>query len=148
MPQKSNRSARIEARISPDVLAVLKRAAEIQGRSVSEFVVDAAREAAHRTIDETSIIHLSVDDQRRIAASLLNPPEPNGALRRRYYACLVVQLLCQEALPGSYNLIRWRLAAAHEPFMPIAPLDSQFAKSRHRMRIQPPSRSAASQSRL
>ena len=43
MPRNANRSARIEARIAPDALAVVKRAAEIQGRSVSDFVVAAAR---------------------------------------------------------------------------------------------------------
>ncbi len=48
MPRQSNRTARVEARISPDALAVVKRAAEIQGRSVSEFIVDAAQEAALR----------------------------------------------------------------------------------------------------
>ena len=53
MPQESVRSARIEARIAPDALAIVKRAAEIQGRSVSEFVVSAAQEAASRTIEET-----------------------------------------------------------------------------------------------
>jgi GNAT superfamily N-acetyltransferase len=59
MPQESNRSARIEARIAPDVLAVVKRAAEIQGRSVSEFLVSAAQDAANRTIEKTEIIQLS-----------------------------------------------------------------------------------------
>ena len=49
MPRQSNRTARVEARISPDALAVVKRAAEIQGRSVSEFIVDAAQEAAHKS---------------------------------------------------------------------------------------------------
>ena len=86
MPQRSNRTSRVEARISPDALAVVKRAAEIQGRSVSEFIVDAAREAAHRTIEETTIIRLSVEDQRRIAEAILNPPEPNEALRRAFEA--------------------------------------------------------------
>jgi len=50
------RTARIEARIAPEAMAVVKRAAEIQGRSVSDFVVAAAQEAAHRTIEETSLI--------------------------------------------------------------------------------------------
>jgi len=59
MPQEPTRTARIEARISPDALAIVKRAAEIQGRSVSGFVVAAAQEAAHRTIEETEIIRLS-----------------------------------------------------------------------------------------
>ena len=86
MPQLPNRSARLEARIAPESLAVVKRAAEIQGRSVSDFVVDAAEQAARQTIEETSIIRLSVADQSRIADALLNPPEPNKALRRAFAA--------------------------------------------------------------
>ena len=83
MPQQLNRTARIEARIAPDALAVVRRAAEIQGRSVSDFVVAAAQEAASRTIAETEIIRLSVD-QRRIAEAILNPPEPTPAMRRAF----------------------------------------------------------------
>jgi uncharacterized protein (DUF1778 family) len=82
MAQEPNRTARIEARITPDALAVVKRAAEIQGRSVSDFVVAAAQEAAHRTIEETQIIRLSVEDQRAFAEAILNPPEPKAALKR------------------------------------------------------------------
>jgi uncharacterized protein (DUF1778 family) len=78
----STRSMRLEARISPDGLAVVKRAAEIQGRSLSDFVVAAAREAAERTITETQIIRLSVEDQRIFAEAIINPPEPTPALRR------------------------------------------------------------------
>src|ERR1700681_2474049 len=74
MPQDQTRTARLEARITPDALAVVKRAAEIQGRSVSDFVVAAAQEAAHRTIEETQIIRLSVEDQRALAEAILNPP--------------------------------------------------------------------------
>jgi uncharacterized protein (DUF1778 family) len=83
MPQESIRTARLEARISPDALALVKRAAEIQGGSVSDFVVAAAREAAHRTIEETEIIRLSVEDQRLLAEALLDPPEPPPDLARR-----------------------------------------------------------------
>jgi len=83
---QSNRSARLEARIAPEALAVVKRAAEIQGRSVSEFVVAAAQEAAGRIIESSSIIRLSVADQRQLAEALLNPPKPNAALRRAFAA--------------------------------------------------------------
>jgi uncharacterized protein (DUF1778 family) len=82
MPQERNRTARIEARIAPDALAVVKRAAEIQGRSVSDFVVSAAQEAAARAIEETQIIRLSVEDQRAIASAILDPPPPTPGLRR------------------------------------------------------------------
>lgn len=83
MPQpSSSRSARIEARISPDILAAVKRAAEIEGRSISDFVVDAARHAAERTIEETQIIRLSLAEQERVASILIAPPTPSPALDR------------------------------------------------------------------
>jgi uncharacterized protein (DUF1778 family) len=80
MPEGSTRTARIEARIAPEALVVVKRAAELQGRSVSDFVVAAAQEAAHRAIDEAQIIRLSVEDQREFAAAIINPPPPVPAL--------------------------------------------------------------------
>jgi uncharacterized protein (DUF1778 family) len=82
MPQQANRTARIEARITPDALLVVKRAAELQGRSISDFVVAAAQEVAHRTIDEAQVIRLSVEDQERFVGLLLNPPVLAPALKR------------------------------------------------------------------
>jgi len=82
MPEEQTRTARIEARIAPEALAVVKRAAEIQGRSVSDFVVDAAEKAAHQTIEETQIIRVSVEDQAAFAESVLNPPPLAPAMER------------------------------------------------------------------
>jgi uncharacterized protein (DUF1778 family) len=82
MSQLATRNARLEARIAPDVLAAVKRAAEIEGRSVSDFVVDAARLAAKRTIEETQIIRLSLADQMRVASVLAAPPAPSAGLDR------------------------------------------------------------------
>jgi uncharacterized protein (DUF1778 family) len=73
---------RLEARIAPDALAVVKRAAEIQGRSVSDFVVAAAQEAAEKTIAAAQIVRLSVADQRAFADALIEPPPPSAALKR------------------------------------------------------------------
>ena len=82
MPKGSPLTARLEARIAPEVLAIVKRAAELQGRSLSDFVVAAAQEAAHRAIEEAHLIRLSVEDQRRFVEGLLNPPGPSPALLR------------------------------------------------------------------
>ncbi len=82
MAQEPNRTARIEARITPDALAVVRRAAELQGRSVSDFIVAAAQEAAARAIEETQIIRLAVEDQRAFAEAILNPPSPSANLTR------------------------------------------------------------------
>ena len=82
MKQDTQPTARLEARLPPDVMARLKRAAEIQGRTLTDFVVAAADEAACRAIEQTEIIRLSIEDQRQIAAAILNPPQPAPALRR------------------------------------------------------------------
>jgi len=77
-----SRTARIEARIAPGALAIVRRAAEIQGRSVSDFMVAAAQEAARKTVAELEVIHLSREAQQQFAALLLKPPPPAGALLR------------------------------------------------------------------
>ncbi len=82
MDRNSIRSTRLEARLSPETLSVVKRAAEIEGRSVSDFVVAAARQAAQRTIAETQVIRLALADQRALAEALGTPPKPKPALRR------------------------------------------------------------------
>jgi uncharacterized protein (DUF1778 family) len=64
------RIARVEFRLTQDELAAIRRAAESQGRSVSDFVVTAALREAHRTIEDAQIIRLSVDDQQRFAELL------------------------------------------------------------------------------
>lgn len=82
MPQETSRTSRIEARISPDILAVVKQAAALQGRSVSDFITSAAQTEAYRTIRETQTIRLSVEDQRRFVDQLLNPPALSPAMER------------------------------------------------------------------
>lgn len=80
----SNRTSRLEARVAPETLSVLKRAAELQGRSVSDFVIAAAQEAAHRAIEDAHIVRLSVDGQRKFAEAIIDPPAPAPALRRAF----------------------------------------------------------------
>ncbi len=82
LPTEPARTSRVEARIAPDALAVVRRAAEIQGRSVSDFLVAAALKDAHKTIEEAQIIRLSVQDQQRFAEALLNPPPLAPAMKR------------------------------------------------------------------
>ncbi len=76
------RSARLEARIAPEVLKLVRQAAELEGRSVGEFVAAAAGEAARSAIERERIIRLSIAEQERFAALLLDPPPANETLRR------------------------------------------------------------------
>ena len=75
-------TARLEARLPVDVHTLLKRAAEIEGRSLTDFVVTAASEAATRVIDEASVVRLSVADQQRFADALINPKPLTTAMER------------------------------------------------------------------
>jgi len=78
------RTARVEARIAPESLDLIRRAAEITGRSVSDFLVAAAQEAAQRTIVDVEILRLSRQAQERFAALLLDPPAPTDTLVRAF----------------------------------------------------------------
>lgn len=76
----STPTARLEARLPVEAYAMLKRAAEIQGRSITDFVVTASCQAAKEAIETTEIIRLSIEDQRLFAESIINPPEPSPYL--------------------------------------------------------------------
>lgn len=77
-------TARLEARISTDLHAMLKRAAEIQGRTMTDFVVSAVQLAAQEAIESAEVIRLSLADQECFAQALLAPPRPAPALKRAF----------------------------------------------------------------
>lgn len=77
-------TARLEARISTDLHALLKRAAELQGRTMTDFVVAAVQDAAQRAIDQTDVIRMALADQECFAQALLTPPAPTPALERAF----------------------------------------------------------------
>lgn len=84
MKSQEPRTSRIEARIAPEALAIVRRAAELQGRSVSDFVVAAAHDAAQKMVAEVEVIRLSIEGQRQFVEAILNPPQPNAALKRAF----------------------------------------------------------------
>ena len=77
-------TARLEARISTELHSMLKRAAELQGRTMTDFVVAAVRDAAQRAIEQAEVIRLSLADQECFARALLSPPPPAPALERAF----------------------------------------------------------------
>jgi uncharacterized protein (DUF1778 family) len=78
------RNSRFEARISADLHELIRRAAELEGRTMTDFVVSAAQAAARNVVERAAIVRLSVEDQRRFAEALLKPPAPAPALRRAF----------------------------------------------------------------
>lgn len=74
------RFARLEARISHDQKAMLVKAAALEGRSLTDFVVGSAVQEAKRIVRENDIIKLTERDREVFIAELLNPTPPNKAL--------------------------------------------------------------------
>jgi uncharacterized protein (DUF1778 family) len=75
------RQARIEARITPRQKRLFERAAAMEGVTLTDFAISSMQRAATRALQEHTIIELSERSQRALVESLMNPPQPNAALR-------------------------------------------------------------------
>jgi uncharacterized protein (DUF1778 family) len=73
--------ARIEARVSVKQKRLFERAAEIEGVTLTDFVISSMQRAAAGVLQEQTTIELSQRNQRAFVDALMNPPEPNQALR-------------------------------------------------------------------
>lgn len=83
MPTAST-NVRLQARISPDLHALLKRAAELQGCTMTGFVASAVQDAAQQAIEQAEFARLSPADQVCLAQALLSSQAPSPALKRAF----------------------------------------------------------------
>jgi uncharacterized protein (DUF1778 family) len=74
------RQERLETRVSADEKALLQRAADLENRSVTEFVRTSARVAAVETIRRYETMTLSARDGAAFVEALMNPPAPGERL--------------------------------------------------------------------
>ncbi|MBZ5617679.1 MAG: DUF1778 domain-containing protein [Acidobacteriia bacterium] len=85
--QIAAKTARLEARLTDEQKALFQHAADLTGRSLTDFVVSSAQEVAARTVREHEVLTLSGRDRQVFVAALLRPNPPNKRLRqaaRRY----------------------------------------------------------------
>ena len=78
---------RLEARVTREQKQLIERAAELEGRSITDFVVASAQSAARQVIQDHEILKLMARDREVFVQALLNPPKPTDKLRqavRRY----------------------------------------------------------------
>jgi uncharacterized protein (DUF1778 family) len=78
---QDTKTERLEARLSAAQKALLQRAADLQGRSLSDFVVSSVQRAAAAVIREHQLLTLTSQESQRFVALLLAPPQPNDRLR-------------------------------------------------------------------
>lgn len=81
------RGERLETRVTADQKNLIERAAALQGRTVTDFVLTSVQDAARRAIEEYQRLDLSVRDSQAFVQALINPKPVNDRLRetvRRY----------------------------------------------------------------
>lgn len=79
---------RLEARVPSHTKELLERAARLEGRSLTDFVIETTIRRAREVIREHDAIQLTRADQIRLAEALLNPPAPNAKLKKAAKAFL------------------------------------------------------------
>ena len=77
-------TTRLEARISTERHSILKRADELRGRTLTDFVVWAVQDAVQGLIEQSEVRHLSLADQECFAQALLSPPTTTLALKSAF----------------------------------------------------------------
>jgi len=77
----SAKTYRFDARLNEDQKVLIQRAADIEGRTMTDFVLHSAETAAEKTIQERAIIILTARETEMFVDSILNPPEPGAVLR-------------------------------------------------------------------
>ncbi len=75
------RAERLEARVTAEQKDLIERAAALQGRTITDFVLTSVQDAARRAIAEHQQIELSLRDSEAFVEALLNPREPNARLK-------------------------------------------------------------------
>jgi uncharacterized protein (DUF1778 family) len=73
---------RFDARLNRSQKLLIQRAADLEGRTLTDFVLHSAESAAERTIQERSMLVLSAKESEAFVKMLLSPPEPPPVLRK------------------------------------------------------------------
>ena len=76
-PNRTSRSARLGLRATPEQEAVLRRAADVAHKSLTDFILDSACQAAEQTLLDQRLFMVS-GRQYQTLMDLLDRPEQNN----------------------------------------------------------------------
>ena len=68
--------------MAPDALNMLRHAAQLEGRSVSDFMVSASLDAARDRIERDQVIKLTMEETLRFIEIMESPPPHSDSLER------------------------------------------------------------------
>ncbi len=89
MRTRTAKRERLEARITPEQKALFQRAADLTGRSLTDFVVSSVQAAAETAIRTHQVMELTARETAAFLSALEHPPAANERLRaaaRQYRA--------------------------------------------------------------
>ena len=81
-PAQAKKDGRVDIRLPNETKKVIQSAARAKGMNTSDFIIAAAYDAAQETLVGREIMRLDAEQSRRVAARLIDPGEPNEALKR------------------------------------------------------------------
>ena len=80
MSALAEKKSRLVARIPLGMRKTLQAAADLEGASLNNFVVQAAHRQAQEILERETIIRLNREQTRHVFDLLEKPPKPNAAL--------------------------------------------------------------------
>ena len=75
------KSYRFDARLNEQQKILIQKAADLEGRTMTNFVLKSAEAAAERTIRDRAMLVLSARDTEAFVDPILNPSAPGAVLR-------------------------------------------------------------------
>jgi uncharacterized protein (DUF1778 family) len=82
--RRASKAHRLTFRVTDEVMQRLNEALRVSGRTLTEFVTEAAIDKADEVIERERVLRITERDMEALPAALENPPEPNETLLRAY----------------------------------------------------------------
>ena len=89
--RKPAKRYRLEARLTEEQRLLFQRAADLQGRSLSDFAIATLHKEAVQTIETMEIIRLNAEESLKMAQAIFEPRDPGAQTRaaaQRYLASI------------------------------------------------------------
>ena len=78
---RQSKPDRLAARVTPEQKEIIQRAAALEGRTLTDYVIGSVEAAARETIRSHDMVQLSQEGTRAFFAAIANPSVPNERLR-------------------------------------------------------------------
>ncbi len=82
LEDKKTKRETLNLRIRPEIRELIDRAARLAGKNRTDFVLEAARQAAENAILDRAVLTFSAKAYAEFVARLDAPPRPNPRLKR------------------------------------------------------------------